>query len=309
MKSFTHQFAAIAAVASAAICAPESGSAQTNFNAENFNTNSGYERGYGIISTNQPAGIRWEGNDPYNAVTDTGETDVVQRAVGYTPAPLANSSLIQGGGSASSGILPGTNNVQIWKSFASYTNYQYIAFKAEWSIIGSAPAEAPYTNQDTFSFDLRNSANTASLIKLQFTPGINILSNSYTLQSVVNGAAGAPIIDLGYGALFTTEVAMTGISGFTNYSISIARIDPTTRAVITNFANIASGTLSTGLSANDFGTVGIDWLLASGDASLPGSNYILVNDVQVVPEPSTYALLALAGITGAVVALRRRRQA
>ena len=102
---------------------------------------------------------------------------------------------------------------------------------------------------------------------------------------------------------------MTGISGFTNYSISIARIDPTTRAVITNFANIASGTLSTGLSANDFGTVGIDWLLASGDASLPGSNYILVNDVQVVPEPSTYALLALAGITGAVVALRRRRQA
>ncbi|MFZ4542401.1 MAG: PEP-CTERM sorting domain-containing protein [Rickettsiales bacterium] len=309
MKSFAHQFTAIAAVASAAIFVPESGSAQTNFNAQNFNTNSGYERGYGIISANQPAGIRWEGNDPYDATNNTGETDVVQRAAGYTPAPLANSSLIQGGGSASSGILPGTNNVQVWKSFASYTNYQYIAFKAEWSIIGSSPSEAPYTNNDTFSFDLRNSANTASLLKLQFTPGINLLPNSYTLQSVVNGSAGAPIIDLGYGALFTTEVAMTGISGFTNYSISITRLDPTTRAVITNFANIASGTLSTGLSANDFGTVGIDWLLASGDASLPGSNYILVNNVQVVPEPSTYALLALAGITGAVVALRRRRQA
>lgn len=308
MKKYTRpQIIGLLSVTGLMFLLPQMASAQTNFTTENFNTNAGYVRGSGIISPGpqgQPAPIRWQGNDPYNAGTGLGETDLVARATGYTPLPLANSSLLQGGLGVADSIFPGTNNVQIWKSFPSYTNYGFIAFQAEWSIIGSSAQQAPYTNQDTFSFDLRNVANTASLLKLQFTPGINIQTNSYTLQSVVNGTAGAPIIDLGYGGLFTTEVAITSA---TNYSISIARINPETRAVITNYADIASGTLSTGLSANDFGTIGLDWELTSTNAADPGSNYIIVNDIQVVPEPSTYALLALSGIAGVLLVLRRRR--
>jgi hypothetical protein len=282
---------------------PQVASAQTNFSTENFNTNAGYVRGSGIISTSQPESIRWQGNDPYNTNTTLGETDVIQRANGYTPAPPANSSLIQGGLGATGGILPGTNNVQIWKSFNSYSNYAVVSFQAEWSIIGSSLSEAPYTNSDTFAFDLRNAANTASLLKLQFTPGINLQANSYTLQTIAAGSPTGTIIDLGYGSLFTTQVDITG----STYSLSLSRLDPANRTVITNYSNLAVGSLASGTDSDDFGTIGIDWVLTSENAALPGSNYILVNDIQVVPEPSTYALFALAGSGLLGFALRKRR--
>lgn len=299
-----------------AVVPPSNASAQvteTNYSSQNFNTNSGYVRGSGIISINQPLNLRWQGNDPYNAVDDTGETDLVARAVGYTPAPSANSSLLQGGVGASSGVLPGTNNVQIWKSFApSTTAFENptVSFFAEWSIIGSSPLEAPYTNSDTFGFDLRNAANTASLLNLQFTPGIALLSNAYTLQTVASGSPTDTVVDLGYGSLFQVQVDMTGSS----YNLSLTRIDPSTRAVITNYSNLSSGSLSLGTTALDFATLSLDWELASGNPTDPGSNYLLANQFQVttsgnvIPEPGTWAAsLVLMGI-GAIY-LRRRASA
>lgn len=273
-----------------------------DWSTEFFNTNAGYVRGSGVISTFQPPSLIWQGNDLYNAGTGLGETDLVARAVGYTPSPLANSSLIQGGLGASAGVLPGTNSVQIWKTFGALGSSS-VSFFTEWSIIGSSPSEAPYTNSDTFAFDLRNAGNTQSLLKLQFTPGINILSNAYTLQTIASGSATNTVVDLGYGSLFQLQVDITGGS----YDLSLTRLDPATRTVITNFSNLSSGTLSSGSVAEDLATVGIDWVLTSGDNLDPGSNYMIVNEISVVPEPSTYVLvvLALVGLFGFVV--RRRR--
>jgi hypothetical protein len=289
-----------------AVFSPQIACAQTDFSTQNFNTNVGYERGFGIISTSQPIALRWEGNDPYNAVTEFGETDLVARVVGYTPAPTSNSSLIQGGLGASDGVLPGTNNVSIWKSFGAFSGSPVVSFRAEWSLIGSSPSEAPFTSSDTFAFDLRNAANTSSLLKLQFTPGINIQSNSYTLQTVAAGSPTGILIDLGYGSLFTTQVDITG----TDYSISLTRLDPTTRTVITNYSNQWSGVLATGTSSDDFATISLDWTLASGNNELPGSNYILVNEFAAVPEPTTYALfVSSAVVLGFVIRRRRDRTA
>lgn len=262
----------------------------SGYSAQNFNTNDGYVRNVGIISPSQPSALRWQGNDPYNASTDLGETDVVTQLEGYTPLPPANSSLLQGGTFLSDGFLPGTNNVQIWKTFNAYSNNSSVSWQAEWAIIAS-------TNNiyDTFAFDLRGANNTTSLLKVNFLP--NSTSN-YTLQVV--GATTQNWGTLGYDAIFTALVDITGSS----YSLSFAQLDGN-RNPIVSYTNALSGALFSG-SAASLDTIGVDWVLTSGDNTDPGSNYIAVNDLQVVPEPSTVALLSLAGLAIGLLSRRRR---
>jgi hypothetical protein len=283
---------------------------ETNYNAQNFNTNAGYKRGSGIISTVQPAPLRWQGNDPYNTNTFTGETDLVARVAGYTPSPLANSSLIQGGLGVADSILPGTDNVQIWKTFSPSTTAfanPTVSFFVEWSLIPSLEG-APYNLSDTFSFDLRNSANSASLLSLQLTPGINIQANSYTLQSIASGVGTSTLVDLAYQALFQVQVDMTGSS----YNMQLWQINSTNRAVITNLTLVTGGSLATGTTALDFATIGVDWELASGNAAEPGSNYLIANQFQVttsgtvIPEPGTWAAALLLSLSAAYVVRRRK---
>ena len=266
--------------------AAANGWGQTNYDARNFNTNFGYVRGSGIISTVQPAGLRWQGNDPYNTNTTRGETDLVARVAGYTPSPLANSSLIQGGVGVGSGVLPGTNSVRIWKTFAPSTSS---IFFAEWSLIPSLEG-APYNLADTFAFDLRNAANSQSLLTLQFTPGIATQPNSYTLQSIAAGAGTNSVAELAYQSLFQVTVSLTGSA----WNLSLAQINSTNRTVIASYTNLASGSLANGTTSADFATVGLNWDLASGNNLEPGSNYLLANQITVVPEPRTWSLIALA---------------
>lgn len=286
---------------------------ETNYNAQNFNTNAGYVRGSGIISTAQPSGLRWQGNDPYNPITFTGETDLIARVAGYTPTPLANSSLIQGGLGVGDSIFPGTTNVQIWKTFTpSSTVFQTaptVSFFVEWSLIPSLEG-APYNLNDTFSFDLLNAANTQSLLTLQLTPGIATQPNSYTLQTIASGVGTNSRVELGYQALFQVQVDMTGSS----YNMQLWQINSTNRAVLTNVSLVTGGSLSAGMTALDFATIGVDWELASGNAAEPGSNYLIANQFQVttsgtpIPEPGTWAAAVLLALS-AVYVVRRRNKA
>ena len=283
-----------------AVLAAASSHAQTNYTAQNFNTNAGYKRGVGIISTSQPVALRWQGNDPYNATRGLGETDYIARVPGYTPSPLANSSLIQGGISVGSSVLPGTNKVRIWKTFTPPVSGSSVFF-AEWSLIPSLEG-APYNRSDTFAFDLRNAANTQSLLSLQFTPGINVQPASYTLQTIASGYGTNTVVDLAYQALFQVTVAMTS----SNWNLSLAQINSTNRAVIASYTNLASGNLAIGTTALDFATLGLNWDLASTNNLEPGSNYIIANQFTVVPEPRIWSLLALAAAVLAILKRPRR---
>lgn len=275
--------------------------AQTNYNAQNFSTAVGYKRGAGIISTSQPVALRWQGNDPYSTNTALGETDLVARVPGYTPSPIVNSSLIQGGLGVTSGIFPGTNRVRLWKTFTAPSTAAAMFF-AEWSLIPSLEG-APYNRADTFAFDLRNAANTQSLLTLQFTPGISVQSGSYTMQAFAAGSPTQTIVDLSYQSLFQVSVAMTG----TNWHLSLAQINSTNRAVLASYTNLAGGILAAGTTALDFATIGLNWDLASTNNLEPGSNYILANQFTVVPEPPAWALLTASALLLAARAGLRRR--
>jgi hypothetical protein len=285
-----------------AISAPAQVVTVTNFDTRNFNTNVGYVRAYSIIATNQPAGLRWQGNDPYNPSTDFGETDTVLRMVGYTPGAsgVGNSSLVQGGLYSGDGIFPGTSDVKLWKSFTPTASAaDSVLFTAQWSLIGSLDGSFP--DLDTFAFDLRTADNSASLLRLDLTPGIATIPNGYTLQSIAGTNAAVNRIDLGYQAVYQLAVQMTG--GL--YNLSVAQLNPSNQSIITNFNLVTGASLSPGLTAADFGTVGLDWELSSGVNSDPGSNYIIVNNFQTtttgtpIPEAGTWvAGLLLAALVG-----------
>lgn len=290
----------------------------TNFTTDYFNTNSGWVRDAGLPGQNatDPVSQRWQGNDPYNPVSGEGETEVVTYYPGYTPgvSGAGNSSLLQGGQYAFASIFPGTTDVRLWREFApqltnaSYLN-QSVTFFAEWSLIGSLDGSFP--ELDTFAFDLRTASDAASILLLQFTPGINVQANSYTLQSIIDGGATTDtLIDIGYQTVLQLEASLYG----SNYDLELSQINPTTRAVITNYTLVTGGSLSAGYDALDFATVALDWDLTSGLNTDPGSNFIVVNDfsvtttAEVIPEPSTWVM---AGILTALLGakLYRRRNA
>lgn len=277
-----------------------------------FNTNQGWVQGNFVTgqNTNDAASAQWRGNDPERETSPgvfVGGTDIVAYVNGYTPfgSGSGNSSLVQGGAYLvpAPGYFPGTNSVILRREFNPIPVGPggTVSFYAEWSLIGSL--NATYPTLDTFSFDLRNAANTESLLTLQLTPGINIQPNSYTLQALAGGAPTQTLVDLAYQSLFQIQVDMTGSS----YDVTLNQINSIDRTNIATFILATGESLAAGTTAEDFGTVAINWDLTSGDPTQPGSNYIVVNEVSVVPEPTTYALLGMSAVALAIAAARRRR--
>jgi hypothetical protein len=278
------------------------------WSAENFNTGSGWVQGDVVVgqNTNDPSLNRWQGNDLTVEISPgvfVGGTDVLQYVPGYTPggSSSGNSSIVQGGAYVSTGYVPGTNNVRIWRSFAPVATgpTHTISVFAEWSLVESL--DGSYPNLDTFSFDLRNVTDSASILKLQLTPGINVIPDAYTLQSIASGSPVGTLLDIPYRAIMQVQADITGDT----YNLTYARLNSATRAVIQSGTLVTGGSLAAGYSAMDIGVFAVEWDLLSADPNDPGSNYILVNDVSVVPEPSTYALLALSGL--AFICILRKR--
>jgi hypothetical protein len=186
---------------------------------------------------------------------------------------------------------PGLSSVS-----GSFTNIA-TRFVAEWAVLEQGPT--PW--DDSFTFDLRNAANTISLLTFTlgqtFAPGPGA---DYTIAST--GSAPLNQFEASYGALLRMQVDITSTG---SYSGSWALLDPVNR---TNTASgvINTGSLAGGAVAADVGALRFGWQLASGDANDPGTLGTVVNQFTFtstgdpIPEPSTWALLFLAGLLAAI---------
>ena len=166
----------------------------------------------------------------------------------------------------------------------------------------------------------------ASDITFDFTSGVNVTTSfsktvsGYTLTIsnpvgstyLDGGADGLSIGDTGYGGLYAFNIQVSGGPlVFKNYEVG--RVDGSG----TNPFDLSGGTgESTG---NSLASVGVfnyngSMLIAPGDTVLfnsPGTNDFMYAEIKymtfsTVPEPSTYALGAIA--TGVMAAVARRRK-
>ena len=255
----------------------------------------------------------WQGQKGW---TGTGSgADSVSVITDVTPTNALNNNASGTLGLFLPSLPLNTANPYLERSFAPGGAYgipltnETVSFIAEWNIIEAFPGASLF--DDTFTFDLRNVANTASLLTVvmnnqNLSPGSPFQYTASTLGSanVVQfegdyGGAG--------GGVYRMQIDISGSSYTGSYSL----LDGATRAVLGSFA-LNPGSLATG-SALDFGVIRLGWELASGDPNAPGDLAMVVNEFTVttsgtvIPEPGTWAAGALLAMAAAYTVRRRRK--
>lgn len=177
---------------------------------------------------------------------------------------------------------------------------------AEWSLIDFDTNSTAFES-DIFNIELRNVANTTSLLNFQMSTNNAGVGYNYRITS--EGATTLNQFDSSFGGLIRMQVDITDSGAFSG---SYALLDPVTRTNIESFS-LNSGFLAGGATSYDVGALRLGWQLTDG-AGDPGLLGIAVNEFTVtstgtvIPEPGTWAAAALLGF-GAMLVMYRRRHA
>jgi len=305
----------------AAALVPQLSSAQT-WSTGYFNSSDGYGPSGSSLDgapTSAPANAQWQTTDPYNPLTDRGSTSLIGFINGWTYglSTQGYNSVFFGGYNADNDVLPGSTTPALYREFNHTFGSAPTTFSVDFGIIGpSTSLSGFYVNNDRFAFSLL-STNGGELATFVLNPGPaspGFLQVEW-FQNGTNVVADGVIFknfQIQYNALYRLSATVEGGS----LTMDIAGLNPENGGPgigITNYevassANVINnGAITDGFSSSDFEAAAIIWDLESGDSELPGANYMIVNTVSVVPEPSTIALLAVAAGTLALAGWHRRR--
>lgn len=156
-----------------------------------------------------------------------------------------------------------------------------------------------FPNRDVFSFSFKSGAS--NLFSIIFTPVVpnpaNPAGDPNAQWNLSYQAGAGPAVSLTQGVLeggtYSLNLLLSPNGGSTDYNLTVSG----------GTAENRTGTIAVnpGSVATDFG---VFWTPSAGAANA-GSNYFLMDNFAVVPEPSS----ALLGLLGASFAFARRRRA
>lgn len=310
-------------IVAASVHAQTNGQSWTNLNystgATNVpnSTNTPVFNGYFNNADGWSAGVNnslWQGQKGW---TGTGSgADSISVITDVTPTNALNNNASGTLGLFINSLPLNTANPYLERAFypgsgwITLTN-QVVSFIAEWNVIEAFPGASLF--DDTFTFDLRNAANTASLLTVvmnnqNLSPGSGFDYSVSTLGSTNVVQFEGDYGGVG-GGIYRMQIDISGSSYTGSYSL----LNGATRANLGSFS-LNPGSLATG-SALDFGVIRLGWSLESGDPSAPGDLAIAVNEFTVttsgtvVPEPGTWAAGALLALAAGYSVHRRRKAA
>lgn len=154
--------------------------------------------------------------------------------------------------------------------------------------IETAYTESTQGKRNNFSFVLN--ANSGNLLTLGFSPGI---SNQYDITWSSGFVAGGPMAVGSVPANTPTQFRLETSFDGTNVTYSLTNAG----------APVSSGNLTGAAPTDVINSFAVNWDSASNGGL--GNNSITIDNVSVVPEPTS----ALLGVLGASFALLRRRRA
>ncbi len=273
----------------------------------------------------------WSSTDPYTGTTANGGTQVnggadyvgtLQGFFGDT-GTNSNGNFVGGIGGNQRNAAPTTSLPDVVPTTTSVSLSHPITVAAAASsltlnvdfVLSSA---VTFTERDSFSFSLQNAAGTASLIALNFVPTSNVTNPNGTTSQVdnvtttvgtnTNVTTGSAVVlssqyhlrlvvTSGANASYTATLTGTGANG----SVTTGSFSSSLSNASITLANVARFTAGWTLAAGATAT--------NGGYTSAGDNTLYFDNVSVVPEPSTYALVAL-GLFGLLGARRwQHRQA
>ena len=308
-----YKFSLVATILSLSAMASATANIISWAGANSFNTADGYTASGWLEGE---AG--WTTNDPYKSDTGAGGVGYTIYTSGYTNPNQAsgNQNVLFGGYNLGNGTVPSLVNSNYSHAATVITDPNSASsMQVTWRFaIQGSSTDGDYTANDTFGFALQD-ASGSDIVRINFVTGLagsKVGDSDFDINWLVDGVnqtansdSAMPELAGGfYSAVYDLRMNVQQSNTVTVDMRKISMGEPTGWSSV-----VTEGELGAGLNVDSLGQVAFNWELAedlANPGSNPGSNYMQVIDITVIPELSCST--ALLGLGALAFAFRRRKR-